>query len=180
VRRVRRWLWDGAAAVSLVLCALACVMWARSFLIYDTVSFRRGDSDTSFTSLRGRLVLSRISGMPQAPDSRRGWRSSHDPARTGRWRSNRPRSRTDSLTFGARDTVIYVSSSSAAVVPRPYRVLWGPYWSAVLAASLLPSWRALRSPRARRQLRRGRCAACGYDLCATPRRCPECGKATAR
>jgi len=59
--------------------------------------------------------------------------------------------------------------------------LWNlefPIWpiavmTAVLPLSQLEWWR-----RARRTIRRekhGRCAHCGYDLRATPVRCPECG-----
>ena len=51
-----------------------------------------------------------------------------------------------------------------------------PYWSVALL-TLLPSvawivtwFRRRRSPRA------GLCPACGYDLRATPDRCPECGR----
>jgi hypothetical protein len=58
---------------------------------------------------------------------------------------------------------------------------WGvvlPAWlpfsitALLLAARLVPAWRRLR----RRELARaGRCVGCGYDLRASPHRCPECG-----
>jgi len=56
-----------------------------------------------------------------------------------------------------------------------YNVLIVPYWFAelVLLATAVWAWRYVR-----RQSRRaaGRlCARCGYDLRATPERCPECG-----
>jgi hypothetical protein len=51
-----------------------------------------------------------------------------------------------------------------------------PYWSLAVAFALAPLWRAVRAVRRWRALRRlGLCPRCGYDLRATPDRCPECG-----
>jgi hypothetical protein len=55
-----------------------------------------------------------------------------------------------------------------------------PYWSLFFAVSAGP-W-LLLSPailRSHRRRRRGLCPSCGYDLRATPGRCPECGRAPA-
>jgi hypothetical protein len=56
-----------------------------------------------------------------------------------------------------------------------------PWWPLLLGSSLLPAVRCLL-PLARRRYaaRPGRCRQCGYDLRATPDRCPECGTAPAR
>lgn len=50
-----------------------------------------------------------------------------------------------------------------------------PFWLLACAAAALPAWRVVGGLRARRRQRVGRCAVCGYDLRATPDRCPECG-----
>src|SRR5262249_34881754 len=62
--------------------------------------------------------------------------------------------------------------------PDVSRVVVFPYWSVMAVVSLpalilLPG--LIRWQRGRWRSRRGLCASCGYDLRATPDRCPECG-----
>ncbi len=56
-----------------------------------------------------------------------------------------------------------------------YGHAWFPHWFLALLFAILPTVRFLTILRTRRQNRAGLCEHCGYDLCATPDRCPECG-----
>jgi hypothetical protein len=56
-----------------------------------------------------------------------------------------------------------------------YNALEIPWWSLLVLFSLLPASRWIAGRRRRAKARRGLCPACGYDLRATPDRCPECG-----
>jgi hypothetical protein len=50
-------------------------------------------------------------------------------------------------------------------------------FNAITVAALIPLFiGAHRTNRRKRWLNSGRCGACGYDLRASPERCPECGR----
>jgi hypothetical protein len=58
------------------------------------------------------------------------------------------------------------------------RVVIFPFWLAVLLMAMPTAWALLAESRARRRrwrARHGCCNNCGYDLRASPERCPECG-----
>jgi len=57
----------------------------------------------------------------------------------------------------------------------PQVIVWIPCWWILLVTLPLPGLLLFRRIRACRRLRGGLCPACGYDLQATPERCPECG-----
>jgi predicted amidophosphoribosyltransferase len=50
-----------------------------------------------------------------------------------------------------------------------------PDWSIALLLNVLPAFELRRMLRIRRRTSRGLCIGCGYDLRASPARCPECG-----
>jgi hypothetical protein len=54
-----------------------------------------------------------------------------------------------------------------------------PFWVLILTFAIPPALRIVNVARRRRRFGAGRCQACGYDLRATPERCPECGAAAA-
>lgn len=56
-----------------------------------------------------------------------------------------------------------------------WSVLGIPHTIAIIPTLVLPSAWALGALRTRRRRKAGLCAACGYDLRATPQHCPECG-----
>ncbi|HEY7120660.1 MAG TPA: hypothetical protein VH475_29015 [Tepidisphaeraceae bacterium] len=56
-----------------------------------------------------------------------------------------------------------------------YFVLGVPFWALCLPPAIAAGWGVARSYRRRNRRRAGLCRQCGYDLRATPDRCPECG-----
>jgi hypothetical protein len=58
----------------------------------------------------------------------------------------------------------------------PTRFATVPYWAAEALPAALGAGAARRAMTLRRRRREGMCPSCGYDLRATPDRCPECGR----
>jgi hypothetical protein len=71
--------------------------------------------------------------------------------------------------LGYRFSFSYSSASSWAV----YATI--PLWGVVVLFQLAPTVYLARAWRSRRLRAKGRCVVCGYDLRASPDRCPECG-----
>jgi hypothetical protein len=75
--------------------------------------------------------------------------------------------RDDVFTDGGRDMHTFS--------PGRTHLLYVPFWYPAAAAAVLPACWAAGAARRSRRTAAGRCMACGYDLRASPDRCPECG-----
>jgi hypothetical protein len=148
--------------LSLLLCAAACVLWVRSYWVSEAVVAHRAAWTYGVVSRSG--VVRFVREPPPI----------FTPA-TWEWVSTRPSAAPAMpapgfLGFG------YFADPVAGV-----RIVYMPWWS-VLILAFAPSLLLRRSHGLRRAARRraaGLCPTCGYDLCASPERCPECGTAPA-
>jgi hypothetical protein len=161
---VRRRLFNLAAAVSLLLCVVSAAWWIRSYWVCDTVG-RVGEAKVVVvTSAGGTLYLSVTRADPEneepGPRPYYGWHTG--PARL----------------FGGLHSEGKLVRFAAEVRRSGYVSIVAPYWLLVLA-TLPGAWMSLvrmrRSILAKVRRNYGHCPACGYDLRATPDRCPECG-----
>ena len=158
------------AALSLLLCVAAVALWVRSYR-YLTVArlyLPRASVQAGVMANDGRLVIvvhSFAARPAGAFDSELRW---DEPAM--------PTIRSASAWTGAggwdREWIGFGVSSSPARGWRR-RVITVPLWFVVLIL-LSAAAGAVRTLR-RSRTAAGSCRACGYDLRATPDRCPECG-----
>ena len=171
MRRLARRLFTLCSAASLLLCVAACAAWIRSYWIGDEVQYVLGSERPprqviySVESGRGGVTVERFVWVSSRDNHDEGWH----------WRRTEPRyagkfGATDPRWLGFDATVHHYQRAQA--VSRSFVM---PYWFVVCLTMLAPAL-ALRTL-ARRPNAKGLCPRCGYDLRASPERCPECGTA---
>ena len=177
-------------SLSLLLCVAACVLWVRSYRDQQANAVVTERGARWFVSARGRLGLL----MMDVPAGLTGWTvrrgtDHHDDMMPSLGRVLR---RQPSRGFGGfevasvrRRLVAFMhvrgvdfSAGEANDQGCPLDFCWiaAPHWAVVVAAAVAPAARAAGLLRRRRRPRPGLCPQCGYDLRATPHRCPECGR----
>jgi hypothetical protein len=180
MRRIGRYILNATTVASLLLCVAAAALWVQSRLKDVTVQYA-GDRDLFLRSWSGELVV-QINTVDWSRWSRgqpEGWSwvdftsrgISKEPAAQS---LGAPVTIWNRLGFASRH---FVSPGEAV---DEVRVTVVPYWAVALVAAALPLRAVFRDAAARRfsRLSRARrCTKCGYDLRATPDRCPECGTA---
>ena len=154
MKHIGRILLGASTLVSLLLCAMLVVLWVRSYWRSDewygqlAMNSRAG---THGTVVRSCQVLSAGGSL---------------------------KFRTDRRLQMSRPGRMYFHESYPEDGTRVERIGPVPCYALVLITAWLPSrylLSVIRRRRVRSQMAAGKCAVCGYDLRATPDRCPECG-----
>jgi hypothetical protein len=166
-------LFNLLAAASLALCVAMVAAWARSYRVADALYWiaRTRQSVVGFDNTRGQVVFARF-WVISGPDPLGTAGLHHDVLPPDDLHSSAGHVDLDwqFLGFFVKATRSRQNVSGPSVVRD--LIIAVPTWFPVLILTLPPAiW--LKRLRARyRQF--GRCTQCGYDLRATPERCPEC------
>ena len=181
MKRLLHILLNAATLLSLLLCVSICALWVRGYYVEDSISWQRRDAWRVFRSSSGHFIIDL--NVSDWSGGQTGWRYARE--------APNPNALADAKVSGY---VLNVSPGDSwkrwehcGFAWWRWESRWGnsiamlavPVWSTVAATALLPAaWALVRSSGSRMQRRArrlGRCPACGYDLRATPDRCPECG-----
>jgi hypothetical protein len=172
--------------LSLLLCLAVCVLWARSYWVQHVLVWEvsdRGDSARShvfrLTTCLGKIGLTRFDGprdiiIGAEPEWQPGVRAVRPPTR------GEVDARMDGRPLKGWARIAHragfgVTSMRNSAMPFYCVHAYAACWAPATIAALLPAGRLLRLTWRRRTQRPGLCIRCGYDLRATPDKCPECG-----
>ena len=158
--------------LSLLLCVAVCVLWVRSYATSQFLGWSNPSCFVGALSMRGLVRLE----YGTYPGDDQGWSHVAYPSPpNGLWQEALARDRRGGplKAIGvAAARVDYQADGS-----RVRRALYLPHWLLAGTTLAAPLWSLFRTMRSRRRRGTGVCRSCGYDLRATPERCPECGTA---
>jgi hypothetical protein len=187
MKRLRSWLINILVGVSLLLCTATCVLWVRSQWVQDSVgrdmTNGHGDCvfeiDVSSLSVGPFVSIFKFKTPVRLRDIRAlaydksnalsAWAS--DPRRT--YSYSRPQPWPSTQWVGLQGT--RSESGSGILYPGMEYEYFVPWYLIALGTGIPAiAFIAIRLRRSSRPVA-GVCNRCGYDLRATPDRCPECG-----
>jgi hypothetical protein len=148
--------------LSLLLCVATVGLWVRSYYKGELFGWMTG-SRTLFYAVTGRGGIGFASAaINQNQRVSPGWNYDawrHPSYGRGGW---------PQLSFWNRRGFVLVTTG-------PYAGVLVPTWSLAALLLSLPAVQSIVFCVRRRRVQHGVCPSCGYDLRATPNRCPECG-----
>ena len=183
MRRLGRILLKALTVTSVLLFLASAGLWVRGYCAFDTLSY--AEYVDAWTPSNGKISYALRIFSAESDEGMLGiqfvWHGERDADErdvrvTPEWRLNGP---------GAG--LLYEGDRFRHFWPRtPLRFfrtgVWSnggaivlPLWPIIVLSGILPGLRLWRRVRRRINARKGQCRECGYDLRATPQRCPECG-----
>lgn len=176
MRRFARILFNVAAAVSLSLCVATCMLWVRSHWVYDLYKF--ADRQHTLKLDKGHLWAGRCE-EPYWIDP--GHYAARQHPETSNFTATfLPNSSQVSVAVGvgiSRSALHFLYVDWVQPPSTRMRSLAVPMWFIAGFLGIVPvarTWRWMKNKHGKEE---GLCPSCGYDLRASPDRCPECGRA---
>jgi hypothetical protein len=198
MKRFLRWLFTGLATLSALLCVATLALSARSYWRFDQLIIRDGhldDGESHYNHLR--YIVSSRGGLMFC-DQLTQWPGMYlmDGKHSLEWAAGPETGYPQSPTSYAFDTDPLLVPQVRRIGGLGFECVWpsrgktfvqrysltvplgavAAITACLPAFALVSNWRRIRELRGRRSI----CSTCGYDLRATPDRCPECGMAPAK
>lgn len=145
---VKRSLFHVLAGMSLLLCLAATALWVQSFLYPCFIERNSSSSDVIFWSAHGG-VTALYTRFPRTSQMPVGWHFELGP-------------KNDNFLYSVTKPVRWHN-------PNTCQFYYWPLWVVSVIAGVRFQFAG------RKRNPPGHCTVCGYDLRATPQRCPECG-----
>lgn len=192
MRRLIRLLLTTLAALSLILFAASAGLWVLSYQVGDQIYWSHWwiqgltSNESAWWLMDGRGgagVGHRVQSALQRPENLANFKHLVDHPESS-WKRERPAKplffpqpgdgilRRWGFRHDADPTPTAFAYSGVAGY---YREWDAPFWSLCLFFAISPTAWLLAARRRKKAIREGLCTKCGYDLRATPERCPECG-----
>ena len=177
------------AVASAVLCLATCVLWVRSYQVSDRLYsshwWLRGlvSNESAWWLLTGRGGVGighRVQAASESPSQIAAFTPLVNHPEYS-WKRESPATPLypkegmgiiQQLGFRYEDDPVPAVFSGVSGYYREWDV---PLWLVALLFAAVPVCQLLTARKRKRSIGKGRCAKCGYDLRATPDRCPECG-----